>query len=338
MRKLMWGPSMKPIPQQKGFSLIEVLLVLTIVSVIFGMAMVYLQQRTASMRADKAVLDMQQILNAALSYYVANGRWPTDFNPPIELDSTSKLVVEKYLPVAPRSSWVSTVGGNRYYVQSSPSTFYVGVAVQGSTGVARPWILPTAQTIAGRLPLGFTTFRHDDFTTLSSCSSNSTICFAVGGVNVPGQNLNQADAVRYANLYHHGACVPVPKCPIDPQTGTQMTPEIMVAPTQVKGVNDVDTGNPENVYPISSFQAYSTGSGTDTDPPACIGGSPVPCGSGSDPIGTTYWRVCLQVVTERGEVTSTPANAWGQYATLLAITRCKINNEAAGSPFTVYSN
>ena len=64
-----------------GFSLFEILLVMVIVGVFIAMGTNYVQQRTIQARIDKSVMDMQQILNAGMSYYVANGKWPDrDFN------------------------------------------------------------------------------------------------------------------------------------------------------------------------------------------------------------------------------------------------------------------
>jgi len=61
-----------------GFTLIEMLLVLIIVSMIIYMGLGYLQQRTVQIRMDRTSLQMQQILNAGMAYYIANSTWPAN--------------------------------------------------------------------------------------------------------------------------------------------------------------------------------------------------------------------------------------------------------------------
>src|SRR5690348_9067739 len=60
----------------RGFSLVELLLVMVIVSFLTVMGVGYLNQKTEIMRVDRTVLQMQNILNAGLAYYVANNAWP----------------------------------------------------------------------------------------------------------------------------------------------------------------------------------------------------------------------------------------------------------------------
>ena len=61
----------------KGFTLIEMMLVLVIVSAIIYMGAGYLQQRTMQLKVDKTVAQVQQILSAAVAYYITNNyTWP----------------------------------------------------------------------------------------------------------------------------------------------------------------------------------------------------------------------------------------------------------------------
>jgi prepilin-type N-terminal cleavage/methylation domain-containing protein len=304
----------------KGFTLIEILLVLVIVSVIILASINYMRQRALQMRMDRASTQIQQILNAGLAFYVANGKWPT--NLATDLQGT-------YLPnVTFNNPW-----GKPYQIAApTPQLFYVYTQI---TTVSSGGASAAANIIAGMLPLGYTsTSGGTPPATGSSCGAGVNSCYVVSSVNIPGQNLNNARAVNFAGLYHHGGCVPVPTCPVD-SSGNTMIPQVMVVPASVSGVNDADS-TPSNVYPISSFTAYATG-GTSSSPPACQSSSSAPACGGTDPAGTRYWRACLQVITEKGQVTSaTPA--WGQLVTLMAVTRCSVNNEAAGSTFSVFSN
>lgn len=326
----------------KGFTLIEMLLVMVIISILLYASINYVQQRAQQQRIDRTSAQMQQILNAGLSYYISNGTWPTDIN---------TLQQQGYLT----SGTLSNGWGEAFVVgQSSappqgtfgtpPPMFFVWTAVtqdSASSGTAAA----NANAIAGNLPFAYSTSASASGSTppagpggsgYSACEASTKKCYVVAMVNIPGQNLNNARAMNYAGVYHHGACVPVPQCPVD-TTGQTMKPQIMVVPVSVSGVNDPT--NKQNVYPISSFTAFATEPGQ--NPPACPGGEQVDCGV-QGTAANAYWRVCLQVITELGNVnvtnTNTGSKAWGQYATLAAFTRCEVNQEAAGSPLTVFSN
>lgn len=310
----------------QGFTLIEILLVLVIISVIIYASVGYMQQRALQLRIERASTQTQQILNAGLAYYVGNSQWPT-----------MAQLKGNYLPPSPmRNPW-----GNTYDVANDGKLFYVYSKVNT---VSAKGASAAAQVIAGTLPLAYTSNTAGapglPPSSSSPCVAADTTCYVVASVNIPGQNLNNATAVNYAGLYKHGGCVPVPTCPVS-ANGTPMKAQIMVVPASVSGVNDTDAGPPtsQNVYPISSFTAYAKD--PSTNPAACDGGTQVPCAPQNPPAtGTpTYWRACLQVVTEKGPVTSgTGANAWGQNVTLMAITRCAIVNEPSGSNFSVFSN
>ncbi|HEX4044554.1 MAG TPA: type II secretion system protein [Gammaproteobacteria bacterium] len=317
-----------------GFTLLEMLLVLVIISVMVYAAIGYVQQRTLNLRIDKATLQIQQILNAGLAYYVGNGTWPADID---------ELRQKGYLPppdVAFQNPW-----GQPYAIAAAPVTagtpamlyVYTRITQETTSGSAAA----AANVIAGTLPLAYTTAAGPAGDTPppagSTCSTDNN-CYVVASVNIPGQNLNNARAINFAGLYHHGACVPVPQCPVD-ATGKVMVPQVIVAPLSVSGIN-----NPNDFttsYPITSFTAYATGSSPlDKNPPACAKSTTRPA-CDKDPNGPVvdqYWRVCLEIITEKGDVQKTRTDDWGQKVTLMAVTRCAVQNEPAGSGFTVYSN
>jgi prepilin-type N-terminal cleavage/methylation domain-containing protein len=320
----------------KGFTLVELLLVMVIFSIITVMSVGYVSRKADDMRIDRTVLQAQYILNSALAYYVANGQWPDAANQ-IRLlasGSISSLQTAGFLPATPiLSPYVGIAVGvlgstGAYAVAHYTTAQYSGQLPAGAFAVMIPVGLTTKQAatgkiIAGRLPMAFYMAQG----------------FVVAYVNIPGQNLNNASAINFAGLYHHGACVPVPTCPSSTAGGgTTTTPQIFVMPVSVSGVNDPASSN---VYPISSFTAYSTAMAATPD--ACTDSNVVavtPCTpiDGNPPASGQYWRVCLQIVTERGNVQYTRSDAWGNLVTLGAFTRCSISNEPAGSTFSVYSN
>jgi len=332
-----------------GFTLIEMLLVIVIVGAIIYASAGYIQQKTMQMRIDRASTQMQQILNASMSFYITNGRWPTAlaelqgvYLPPAAVPLQSpwggQYLISVYSPPPPANQ---NVPPPQIYV-STPIT--ATLATSGTATAA-------ANVIAGTLPLSYTTAATDGTkdqppTSDTPCTVASPSCSVVTSVNIPGQALNTARAVNFAGLYHHGACVPVPQCPVDNQNKT-MIPQIMVVPVSVSGLND--PSNPSgsnNIYPISSFAAYATGNKPlDANPLNCNnsnvynGGYSNCTDANNGPSATAYWRVCLQVVTEKGnaQLTNTTIN-YGKNVTLMAITRCAVQNEPAGSSFQVFSN
>ena len=370
----------------RGFTLIEMLLVLVIISAIILMSVGYLQQRTLATRVDRTATQMQQILNAAMSYYVVNGSWPPSLACLQGQGGTNCAGTVVYLPptmispfgetytVLPSASSATGAGGTTVTV--SPLV-YVYTSITSATASGSS--VSAANIIAGKLPLSYTTATAPTSGTAPPPSDGTCVmsggggggggggpatCYIVASVNIPGQNLNNATAVNYGGLYHNGACVPAPTCPVD-KNGQTMNPEIMVVPVSVSGVNDQPqppgSGNTPVVYPISSFSAYAQGDPTSkTGAPITVTGSSGPpvCKSdtGTNTIcysdmqnGTPitsgkYWRVCLQVVTEKGPVSwgsdttaGTTNSSWGEYATILAITRCTPQSEPTGSGFNVWA-
>jgi prepilin-type N-terminal cleavage/methylation domain-containing protein len=313
----------------KGFTLIEMLLVLVIISMILYASIGYMQQRTEAMRIDRATTQMQQILNAGLAFYVANGKWPASLDNDLR---TGYYLPPTTVPLVNPWGGIYTIGSPTQ-TAGSPPNFYVWTTI--TTTTASGTAGAAASVIAGGLPLAYATSNSGSPPPPGGACGNAVSCNVAAAVNIPGQNLNNARAVNFTGVYHHGACVPVPQCPVD-SSGQTMTPQIMVVPVSVSGVND--QGN-TNAYPITSFSGYDTGNTPlDANPPACLNSSPPgpPCPSSTN--GTSYWRVCMKVITEKGDVQTTRSDLWGVDVTLLAITRCAVNNEPSGSDFSIYSN
>lgn len=312
----------------KGFTLIEMLLVLAIIAMLIYLGMGYYQQHLISSRIDKASLQMQQILNAGLAYYLANGEWPSDLS---ALQNPSA----PYLP----SKIVSPVVSGQYYVftnPKSPSLLSVSLQIPAANNSNA-----VAQSISGKLPLSYTT--KSDPTTgtpsqVNNCDAGKN-CYVVGQVNIPGQNLNNAMAVNFVGEYRNGGCVPVPNCPALSPNGQAMTPQVFVVPASVSGF---DKNSTSKILPIESFTAYATGptKTAGTNPPACQNGAADPCkAQGDNATNLNYWRVCLQIyTTDPSGPISTKTGDWGDNVWLAAFSRCAIANEPSGSPSSVFTN
>lgn len=338
----------------KGFTLLEMMLVLGIMGGIIVLGINYSTRQVAQERRDKTAMQIQQILNAGLAYYTTNGRWPVPggtcnfasnaTNNATAPASLATLTASGYLP----SSISNNAFSYPYRVACDSVTggvFYVITQFDSKAN---------ALITGGEVPVAYLSDQYGN--------PSNTGLYVTSQVTTPGQDLNNARSVNFVGIYHHGACVPVPACPgydaatAACATGTNcMTPQIMVAPASVSGVS---TTNKVDAYPITSFTAYAIGPGTasglmscpavvppDTTPssrvtPCSWGASGIPNGSQASPSGL-YWRICLQVVTGQGVVSSTNTgsggSAWGQFATMVVMTRCTPPKEPFGSDFTVFT-
>ena len=338
----------------KGFSLLELLLVMAIMSSILVAIIGYTTQRSDEMRRDRAAMQVQQILNAGLAYYVNVGAWP---------DKMTDLQNGTYLP----SNAIKNPWGSSYAIQSpTPSTNSPSFGICSSMTGKKPLAYAAASIIAGRLPMasvidgsvipaGTTPPGGGAPTTEAACpikslpcTKDSDSCTVISSVTIPGQNLNNARSINFAGLYHNGACVAAPVCPLN------MVPSIVVTPVSISGMND--PGN-TTVYPIASFTAYAVGESTSSGLPVL---KPLDCNltvptvksctlTDTPPPATQassgkYWRVCLNIVTQKGVVNKESNDNWAEDAGIvLALTRCMPASEpttpaVSGSDFTVFIN
>lgn len=324
-----------------GVTLLEMLLVLVIVSSIILMVITYTTTKTDETKRDVTAMRYEQILNAGLAYYINNSMWPNDID---------TLKTNNYLTKTLKNAWGQDFV---FYQNLTSGTFSICSSVLGRQIGINYTSATQAGIIAGQLPMAYVASgpcpaNPPPFTTTppdpATCAS--TTCSVVSTVNIPGQNLNNARSLNFAGLYHNGACVPAPVCPNPYNSATNpngMKPAIMVVPVSVSGNYYGGT----EVHPLSSFTAYAMGKGDDPDkgspvanPILCTLSSPGTCPSGTSvplPSGGTYWRVCLDVVTEKGRINNTPPSVWELTSgTIMAITRCVPNNEPSGSGFSVF--
>ncbi len=64
--------------KSKGFTLVELLIVIIIIGILAGMMMLSTGGATAKAEATKILADMRNIKAAAIMYYADNGEWPND--------------------------------------------------------------------------------------------------------------------------------------------------------------------------------------------------------------------------------------------------------------------
>lgn len=90
----------------KGFTLVELLIVIIIIGILAGMMMLSTGSATDKAEATKILSDMRNIKSAALMYYADNGKWPTTDNSGKSLSAAS---LDKYLDSSPTGSATYTV-------------------------------------------------------------------------------------------------------------------------------------------------------------------------------------------------------------------------------------
>lgn len=344
--------------KNSGVTLIEILLLSVIISIMILISIGFEQKRAEEARRNRAVAQIQQLLNASLSFFLKNGSWPSDFT------SLRSRVGLPFLPAGSnKNPWGNDIIIARSTDRPIQNKLYIYTLVGDSADAA---------AIAGKLPYGYTTANISTIPpNLTACTKD---CYVVTSIDVPGWNLSNANAVNFASLYRNGGCVPVPVCPVD-KNGVQMTAQIFVVPASATGANDgvgnctIDAqGNPVcqnfNAYPLSSFTAFATGptdyvqGNPNSGPPTCNPDTSVPfyarqCVADQNfsqspyqrqaPSGR-YWRACLSITTEKGLVKPTlgqfpnPGTRWGRYTgSILAIVRCQPKGENVGSDFSVWT-
>lgn len=344
--------------KQRGFTLVEMLLVMVVISALFYMGIRYMDQKTRTERIDRTVTQMQQILNSSLAYYISQNAWPVGAT---AWSSTSILQNAGFLtPGTFANPWAPVLDTATY-----PSSYSLGTDTQKKQLHVITYIgtgllaAANARVIAGKLPLAQAckTFNKDDTTACAACAVAADPCYVVTSINIPGQNLNNAMSVNFAGLFHSGACVKAPTCPL-----STMEPIIIVVPTAVAGITEAPTGtncNANNLQncqiitqPVTSYIGYATAlhtsAGTTPAPNIC-GSTTTSADCLSDSNGTKitnavagdkYWRVCIGIDTSNGRVSPTGGNSnpWGQLSgTVSVFTRCALPNEnSKNSGFNVY--
>jgi len=87
--------------KQKGFTLIEMMLVLAVIAIMAMLALKTYQSSAITTRIDKASVEMQHILEAALAYNVDHQKWPDAHNEgdcEITPPDVNNAFVESYIP------------------------------------------------------------------------------------------------------------------------------------------------------------------------------------------------------------------------------------------------
>jgi prepilin-type N-terminal cleavage/methylation domain-containing protein len=288
--------------KNQGFTLLEMLLVLVIVSSILGMVLNLSTARMDQFRREKTAMQMQAVMTAASAYFVAYNAWP----------NIAGLQSAGYIP----PGTIASAWGNAITLSGSGQTATVSTTLTGTAATAN------AGVVAGMLPM-------------AKNVSGAITAY----LTIPGQNLNNAMAVNYGAVYYSGSCVPQPNCPSGMTASLMVMP---VAVTGIQGSpggctssQDPNSCSSMSVSPLTSFRAFYTGSGSSgASPPDCeITGNPnavacvFPGGATETNQAANYWRVCLEVVTSTGLAYPSASDTYAYnegklMGNILAVTRC----------------
>ena len=141
--------------KKKGFSLIEIMLVLGIVSSILVMLIRVALIQASQASVNVAAIQIQQVLNAGMAFYITNGYWPSQTSASAacgQAASISTLQNANYLPLYFNPPYI----GATYTVScnASSGTFSVTLTLP----VTYPNATAITAMIAAKVPLSSTSF------------------------------------------------------------------------------------------------------------------------------------------------------------------------------------
>ncbi|HKQ51408.1 MAG TPA: prepilin-type N-terminal cleavage/methylation domain-containing protein, partial [Pyrinomonadaceae bacterium] len=108
----------KSISSQKGFSLIELLIVITIIGIISSIAVTYLQQAKNATQSASAISSMRTINSAQSTFRASNGRFGT-----LPELGTARVIADPNLTAGEKSGYtfdVTTATASNYEAVADP--------------------------------------------------------------------------------------------------------------------------------------------------------------------------------------------------------------------------
>jgi type II secretory pathway pseudopilin PulG len=300
----------------RGFTLLEMMLVIVIMISIVVMSIRYIQVKTTQTLINRTSLQAQQILSAATSYYVNNH---TDLQTGSSTNPGSGYTNE----------WPTTFGDLVNYLptrligkaQKAPGPYGPGTYTIATTdGTAKRFELDIttktvveAQQLLSKLPLA------------SIRKSNLKLVKVY--INIPSYDYNHARTVSDVGIYHPGDLITVKnQCPAG------LTQSVYAVPESAYGFSNgkLDT----NAYPISGLMAYVKGDGKTEAPAKCYLNEAVKnhFNPGVQKEGQAgQYRVCESVNTPNGPAIFTNSNSVSltnniKYFSIMVITKCSYKN------------
>ncbi len=193
--------------QHNGYTLIELLLVIAVLSVMASLAILTVRKNTDNRRIDQAALEMQHVLEAALAYRVDQDSWPPANNTLANgctASSTVDTFINTYLP---NGTYTSNYGAHFCWSSKTPGDkgplFWVALKMPFSDATRN---YQTATQIAARLPNALAVVNPAVSTrnSANTCTSGSTACYVRSEVVIPAAS-SEHDGNRVAGM---GYCNP----------------------------------------------------------------------------------------------------------------------------------
>jgi prepilin-type N-terminal cleavage/methylation domain-containing protein len=165
-----------------GFTLIEILFVITILGVMATLGLTLLQQNTVKTKIDKTALQMQQIFQAGLQYYSdQKSTWPDANLPsPTYQNYCSLSPLPKFCNYLPVDSQNTPFGKFFYWTP-------VGVSATAQKfRICGPLVSKQiAQRIVSLLPGGRVSNACNNSLTIDTCSDSDPGCYPIAEVSTP---------------------------------------------------------------------------------------------------------------------------------------------------------
>lgn len=168
-----------------GYTLIELLLVVAVISLIAALGVKTFRDKAQSDRINIAALNIQHVLEAGMAYNVANsGLWPVSNSACAKASSTDPFTTD-YLPNASNQSNFGTYlcwsGDDPTAGNQKAPLFWVAMPITDADVSAAS---DTARRIAARLPNAIITSNlNDSSSTTNQCSGSP--CYVKAEVSVP---------------------------------------------------------------------------------------------------------------------------------------------------------
>lgn len=189
----------------QGYTLIEVLLVITILAILSSLAILTYRKNTENNRIDKVSLEIQEALEAAMAYRSEENQWPTAnkiLPNCIPINPLSDKFITTYLP---NKNYTSSYGTNLCWSVDSAnqtnSLFWVALRIPFSDPLQNYTV---ARQIAAKLPNAATMSDPNKDPLTDVCTPTSPTCYVRAEIVLPSISANQPTN----NIVGMGYCDP----------------------------------------------------------------------------------------------------------------------------------